>query len=94
MPGGQLVWCNAHFVRREMYSARSRPGWVSRLRDACITQATGFYDLSVLSLKCLLEEPCPDSLRVEVAGILESPPTTGDNGEGRGIRHVVRVLIR
>ena len=73
---------------------RSRPGWVSRLRDACITQATGFYDLSVLSLKCLLEEPCPDSLRVEVAGILDARARPRTTASGRGIRRVVRRLIR
>lgn len=73
MPGGQLIWCNAHFIRRDMYTAGSRPGWVSRLRDACVTQVNGLHDLAVMSLKRLLDEPCPDALRVEVAAILAAP---------------------
>jgi FkbM family methyltransferase len=72
MPGGQLIWCNAHFVRRDMYADDLRPGLVSRLRDACITQVNGLHDLALLSLRRLLDEPCPQALRLEAAAMLET----------------------
>ncbi|WP_329641362.1 FkbM family methyltransferase [Gaiella sp.] len=77
MPGGQLIWCNAHFVRRDMYAPDQRLGWSTRLRDACITEANGFHDLALLSLKRLLDEECPADVRNEAAAMIEgtcAPP--------------------
>jgi FkbM family methyltransferase len=61
--GGQLIWCNAHFVRRDMYVPTSRLGWQTRLRDVCLMHALAFHDLAILSIKRLLAEPdCPDAV--------------------------------
>jgi FkbM family methyltransferase len=95
MPGGQLVWCNAHFVRRDMYAPAAAPGWVSRLRDACITHVNGLHDLARFSLKRLLEEPVPDALRREVAAILQAGgPTPAEAAPPRALGRAVRRLIR
>jgi FkbM family methyltransferase len=104
--GGQLIWCNAHFVRRDMYEPSIELGWPTRVRDACLMHALGFYDLAVLSLRRLLVEPnCPAAVRSSgeamIAEVLqpEEPDrvTTGPSHRGaltallrRGRRHLHR----
>ena len=62
--GGQLMWCNAHFVRRDVYAPEPSLGWQTRLRDACLMSALQFHDLAVLALGRLVLEPgCPDLVR-------------------------------
>ena len=78
LPGGQLVWCNAHFVRREMYESDSDAAWEPRLRDALVAGALGFNDLALLALEQLLERDCPDEARgaaTTAAAALAGPTT-------------------
>jgi FkbM family methyltransferase len=68
LPGGQLVWCNAHYVRREMYDPNRRLDWEARLRDACLAAALSFNDLAMLALNRLRDEGAPP----EVASDLDA----------------------
>ena len=62
--GGQLMWCNAHFVRRDVYAPGPLLGWQARLRDACLMSALQFHDLAALALGRLVVDPdCPDLVR-------------------------------
>lgn len=72
MPGGQLIWCNAHYVQRDMYEPHRSAAWTSRLRDACIAEAYGFHDLAMLCLRRLLDEDCPLEVRENVQSVLRS----------------------
>ena len=95
MPGGQLVWCNAHFARRDMYEPGHGPGWISRLRDACLTQVNGFHDLAIRSLKRMLDEQCPSSLRSEARELLEAtPPSPSSTGTPNRFRRALRRVSR
>ncbi len=69
--GGQLIWCNAHFVRRDMYEPSLELGWATRLRDACLMHALGFHDVAALALRRLpLEPDCPADMRSATAVML------------------------
>ena len=47
---GQLFWANAYYLRREVAYPEAEAGWQSLVRDACITGALGFHDLTGLAL--------------------------------------------
>ena len=86
MPNGQLIWCNAHFVRREMYEPGTDASWELRLRDALIAGANGFHDLAVLALTRLLDADCPGEVRegAEIAVVALTRPSNEPAASGRG----------
>lgn len=86
MPGGQLVWCNAHFVRRNMYEAETDAAWEAYLRDALVSGAQRFNDLAQLALQRLLDTECPDDVRAAAAAAAAAlaQPTTEVSGRAHG----------
>lgn len=64
---GQLFWANAFFLRREVAYPDEGLGWHQLVRDACITEALGFHDLSQLALELALK-----SAPVDVAPGIEA----------------------
>lgn len=47
---GQLYWANAYYVHRDVADPPQDAGWAELVKDACITSAFGFHDLSGLAL--------------------------------------------
>lgn len=43
---GQLYWCNAYYVRKEVAAVAENADWQSSLRDCCLFTALGFHDLA------------------------------------------------
>jgi FkbM family methyltransferase len=62
-PTGLLSWANAHFVRTEAFLAVGPRPWHAILRDACLMEALGFHDLSLIALRRLLEVDAPAAAR-------------------------------
>jgi hypothetical protein len=49
--GGQLLWANALYVRRETTQPSQPIGWEDALRDACLAQAYRYGDLAEVCLR-------------------------------------------
>ncbi len=100
VPGGQHMWCNAHFVREDMYAPDSRLGWRTRLRDVCLTDVLEFHDLAFVSLARLVSEPdCPDAVRSAAARVsaeretnVVDPQTPESAAQPATLSHLVRSL--
>jgi FkbM family methyltransferase len=88
LPSGFLCWANAHYVRKEIFEVDVRLPWDVRLRDAVLMNALSFHDLTLISLRRLLEADPPDAVAEDVRAVLatvpqasgpaESPPTADD----------------
>ncbi|MDQ6909208.1 MAG: FkbM family methyltransferase [Actinomycetota bacterium] len=48
---GQLYWADAYFVRTEVARPSADHGWEQLTRDACVTAALNFFDLTSFALK-------------------------------------------
>jgi FkbM family methyltransferase len=56
--GGQLLWANAYYVRRETAQLSEHVDWEDSVRDACLAQAHHYTDLAEVSLRrSLLDVP-------------------------------------
>ncbi len=95
MPGGQLIWCNAHYVKRDMYEPGQQLDWEARLRDACLVEVLGFHDLAILSLNRLLEGGCPSEVHSAAESFLASaatPSAIPDEAAAAALRSTVERL--
>jgi len=48
---GQLYWADAYFVRTEVGRPSADLGWEQLVRDACLTAALNFFDLTTIALR-------------------------------------------
>ena len=62
---GQLFWANAYFVKADVAAPRPAVGWQQLVRDACVTSALGFGDLTGVAVEHALA-----GAPAEVAGAL------------------------
>ena len=69
---GQLFWANAYYLRREVAYPAAGLGWRQLVRDACITGALGFHDVSALALG-LAADDAPAEVGAQVAEALAQP---------------------
>ena len=77
LPSGFLCWANAHYVRKEIFEVGVRLPWPVRLRDAVLMNALSFHDLTLLSLRRLLEEDPPETVAADVRAVLGATPGDG-----------------
>jgi FkbM family methyltransferase len=68
---GQLFWCDAYFVKRDVAAPVPELGWEDLTRDACLTSALRFYDLTQMALDAALET-IPSGLEPNVRAALEA----------------------
>ncbi|HEU5003764.1 MAG TPA: FkbM family methyltransferase [Actinomycetota bacterium] len=69
---GQLFWANAYYLRREVAYPAAGLGWHQLVRDACITGALGFHDVSGLALG-LARDGAPPAVAERISAALASP---------------------
>jgi FkbM family methyltransferase len=74
LPSGFLCWANAHYVRKEIFEVDVRLPWDVRLRDAVLMNALSFHDLTLISLRRLLEENPPEEVAEDVRAVLATLP--------------------
>lgn len=74
LPAGFLGWANAHYVRKEIFEVDVRLPWDVRLRDAVLMNALSFHDLTLISLRRLLEEDPPEAVAEDVRAVLAILP--------------------
>jgi FkbM family methyltransferase len=74
LPSGILSWANAHYVRKEIFEVGVRLPWDVRLRDAVLMNALSFHDLTLISLRRLLEEDPPEAVAEDVRAVLATLP--------------------
>jgi FkbM family methyltransferase len=74
LPSGFLCWANAHYVRKEIFEVDVRLPWDVRLRDAVLMNALSFHDLTLISLRRLLEEDPPEEVAEDVRAVLATLP--------------------
>jgi FkbM family methyltransferase len=77
--GGQLFWGHAYYVPKDLAFGTSSQDWREDIRDAAITWAYSFFDLSRQSLASA-RETCPDSLVPAIARALAASPTEATVG--------------
>lgn len=82
LPAGFLCWANAHYVRKEIFEVNVRLPWDVRLRDAVLMNALSFHDLTLISLRRLLEEDPPVEVAEDVRAVLATLPQ--DSGPAVG----------
>jgi FkbM family methyltransferase len=82
LPSGILSWANAHYVRKEIFEVGVRLPWDVRLRDAVLMNALSFHDLTLISLRRLLEENPPEEVAEDVRAVLATLPQ--DSGPAVG----------
>ena len=69
---GMLSWANAHYVRRDVFTAPGPSRWPPLLRDACIALSLEFFDLALVALRRLADVATPADVRaVAEAAIAE-----------------------
>jgi FkbM family methyltransferase len=78
LPAGFLGWANAHYVRKEIFEVDVRLPWEVRLRDAVLMNALSFHDLTLISLRRMLDEDPPEAVAEDVRAVLAASP--GDAG--------------
>jgi FkbM family methyltransferase len=59
---GQVFWANAFYLKQETARPSPATGWIQLLRDACVTSAQGFFDLSHLAME-LARAAAPEEAR-------------------------------
>jgi hypothetical protein len=74
--GGQLLWANAYYVRKETARPSQRIDWSDAIRDACLARAHRYADLAEVCLRRSLPE-APDGARSIVRTALASSSTFG-----------------
>ena len=72
--GGQLFWGHAYYVPRELAFGTGHQDWCESVRDAAITSAYSFFDLSRQALASA-QETCPHSMVSAIARTLAAYPT-------------------
>jgi FkbM family methyltransferase len=74
--GGQLLWANAYYVRRETAQLSQPIDWSDAIRDACLAQAHHYGDLAEVCLRRSLPA-APNDAQAIVRAALASPSTFG-----------------
>lgn len=69
---GQLFWANAYYLRAAVAYPEPGLGWVQLLRDALVTGALGFHDVSILALE-LAARGAPLEARPVIEAALAAP---------------------
>jgi FkbM family methyltransferase len=72
--GGQLLWANAYYIRRETARLSQNVEWDDALRDACLAQAHHYSDLAEVSLRRSLVA-APREAHAVIHGAVNPPAT-------------------
>lgn len=83
---GQVFWANAYYLRDPVAYPDRSLGWKQLLRDALVTGALGFHDLSALALEMAAGD-APPQARPPIRSALSDPlPPPGNQAPSASIR--------